>query len=97
MPPILTVLLAAAVLCGILAIAAAFAAAEHPVPAGKKGTKPMTINLDDTRALQSVAASLEKIAGALESLAESRRKKEEDAETFKALLVQTLKKYGLLQ
>ena len=56
----------------------------------------MSINLDDTSALQSIAASLEKIAGALESLAESRRKREANAETFKTLFLQTMKKYGLL-
>lgn len=54
------------------------------------------INLDDTGALQSIAASLEKIAAALESLAESRRKREENGETFKTLLLQTMKKYGLM-
>ncbi len=55
------------------------------------------MNLDDTKALQSIAASLEKIAGALETLAESRRKKDAEAESLKSIVMDQMKKYGLLQ
>lgn len=54
------------------------------------------LNLDDTKALQSIAASLEKIAGALETLAESRRKKDGEAESLKTIFLNQMKKYGLI-
>ena len=64
----------------------------------------MYFDIDVSRNLAELVAQhavtndlLNRIAGALELLAESRRKKDAESESLKSIVMDQMKKYGLLQ